>query len=80
MVTILIVDDDPKLLNMLRRTLSYEGFRVLSAMNGSEALAELRARRFGPPGAGSELAHRSPPDHPEAGQSGGCARRYTARA
>jgi two-component system response regulator MprA len=45
MVTILIVDDDPKLLNMLRRTLTYEGFRVLSATNGNEALAELRARR-----------------------------------
>ncbi len=45
MVTVLIVDDDPKLLNMLRRTLRYEGFRVLSATNGNEALAELRARR-----------------------------------
>jgi two-component system response regulator MprA len=45
MVTVLIVDDDPKLLNMLRRTLRYEGFRVLSSTNGNEALAELRARR-----------------------------------
>ena len=45
MATILIVDDDPKLLNMLRRTLTYEGFRVLSATNGNEALAELQARR-----------------------------------
>jgi two-component system response regulator MprA len=45
MATVLIVDDDPKLLNMLRRTLTYEGLRVLSATNGNEALAELQARR-----------------------------------
>jgi two-component system response regulator MprA len=45
MATILIVDDDPKLLKMLRRTLVYEGFRVLSATNGNEALAEIQARR-----------------------------------
>jgi two-component system response regulator MprA len=45
MATVLIVDDDPKLLNMLRRTLQYEGFRVLSAANGQEALAEVQARR-----------------------------------
>jgi len=45
MATVLIVDDDPRLLNMLRRTLAYEGFRVLSATNGNEALAELQARR-----------------------------------
>jgi two-component system, OmpR family, response regulator MprA len=45
MATILIVDDDPKLLNMLRRTLMYEGFRVLSATNGNEALAQVQAHR-----------------------------------
>jgi len=45
MATVLIVDDDPKLLNMLRRTLAYEGFRVLSAADGNEALAELQAHR-----------------------------------
>ena len=45
MTTILIVDDDPKLLNMLRRTLAYEGFHVLSAANGNEALAQVQARR-----------------------------------
>ena len=45
MATVLVVDDDPKLLNMLRRTLSYEGFRVLTATNGNEALAEVQARR-----------------------------------
>ena len=45
MVTVLIVDDDPKLLTMLRRTLAYEGFHVLSATNGIEALGEVQAHR-----------------------------------
>jgi two-component system response regulator MprA len=45
MVTVLIVDDDPKLLKMLQRTLIYEGFRVQSATNGHEALAEIQAHR-----------------------------------
>ena len=45
MATVLIVDDDAKLLKMLQRTLAYEGFRVLSATNGNEALAEIQARR-----------------------------------
>ena len=45
MATVLIVDDDPKLLKMLGRTLTYEGFHVLSATNGTEALGEVQARR-----------------------------------
>ncbi len=45
MATVLIVDDDPKLLKMLGRTLTYEGFRVLSATDGHEALAEIQAHR-----------------------------------
>jgi two-component system response regulator MprA len=45
MATVLIVDDDPKLLKMLQRTLAYEGFRVQSATNGTEALAEVQAHR-----------------------------------
>jgi two-component system response regulator MprA len=45
MATVLIVDDDPKLLKMLQRTLAYEGFRVLSATNGNEALAQVQAHR-----------------------------------
>ena len=45
MATVLIVDDDPKLLTMLRRTLVYEGFRVFSATNGTEALGEVQAHR-----------------------------------
>ncbi len=44
MPTVLIVDDDPKLLKMLGRTLSYEGLRVLSAANGGEALATVQAQ------------------------------------
>jgi two-component system, OmpR family, response regulator MprA len=45
MATVLIVDDDPKLLKMLGRTLSYEGFHVFSASNGNEALGEVQAHR-----------------------------------
>jgi two-component system, OmpR family, response regulator MprA len=45
MANVLVVDDDPKLLNMLRRTLLYEGFHVFSASNGNEALAEVQTHR-----------------------------------
>ena len=45
MATVLIVDDDPKLLKMLQRTLMYEGFRVFSASNGHVALSEVQAHR-----------------------------------
>lgn len=38
MPTVLIVDDDPKLLKMLQRTLTYENLTVLTASNGEEAL------------------------------------------
>ena len=41
MTTVLIVDDDQKLLKMLRRTLVYEGFDVVTAANGHEALAQV---------------------------------------
>ncbi|MCS6993753.1 MAG: response regulator transcription factor [Anaerolineales bacterium] len=44
MPTILIVDDDPKLLKMLQRTLTYEGLNVLTASNGLEALEQVDAR------------------------------------
>ena len=43
MVTVLIVDDDQKLLKMLRRTLTYEGFHVVTATDGHEALAQVQA-------------------------------------
>ncbi len=38
MVTVLVVDDDRKILDMLRRTLSYEGYRVVTAADGNDAL------------------------------------------
>jgi two-component system response regulator MprA len=41
MPTVLIVDDDQKLLKMLQRTLTYEGLNVLTATNGQEALAQV---------------------------------------
>jgi two-component system response regulator MprA len=44
-ITILVADDDHKLLNMLRRTLSYEGFRVVTACDGQETLAQVEAER-----------------------------------
>lgn len=38
MPTVLVVDDDPKLLKMLQRTLVYENLTVFTASNGLEAL------------------------------------------
>jgi two-component system response regulator MprA len=38
MPTVLIVDDDQKLLKMLQRTLAYENLTVFTASNGQEAL------------------------------------------
>src|ERR671922_2619028 len=43
MPTILVADDDRTLTDMLRRTLTYEGYEVLTAANGSEALAQAQA-------------------------------------
>jgi two-component system response regulator MprA len=45
MATVLIVDDDQKLLKMLRRTLVYEGFDVVTATDGHEALVQVDAHR-----------------------------------
>jgi two-component system response regulator MprA len=42
MATILVVDDDERLLNMLRRLLTYEGFRVLTATDGRSALEHVQ--------------------------------------
>ena len=41
MTTVLVVDDDEKLLKMIRRTLVYEGFQVVTAVNGTDALTQL---------------------------------------
>jgi two-component system response regulator MprA len=43
MPTVLVVDDDPKLLKMLQRTLTYENLNVLTADSGLEALAIMGA-------------------------------------
>lgn len=43
MATILVADDDQRLLKMVRRTLTYEGFEVITAANGREALARMEA-------------------------------------
>jgi len=45
METVLIVDDDTRLLKMLQRTLTYEGFDVATAPDGQVALEMVRARR-----------------------------------
>jgi two-component system, OmpR family, response regulator MprA len=41
----LIVDDDPKLLKMLQRTLTYESLTVFTATNGLEALPLVEAHK-----------------------------------
>jgi two-component system response regulator MprA len=45
MPTVLVVDDDERLLKMLQRTLSYEGLDVLTATNGRQALHLLREQQ-----------------------------------
>jgi two-component system, OmpR family, response regulator MprA len=45
MTTILIVDDNQKVIDMLRRTLIYEGYDVLIAMDGQQALAQAQTHR-----------------------------------
>jgi two-component system response regulator MprA len=44
MPTVLIVDDDARLLKMLQRTLTYENLKVVTATNGLEALAVVSAQ------------------------------------
>ena len=43
--TVLVVDDDPTVLSLLAKTLEKEGYRVISARNGVEALALAREHR-----------------------------------
>ena len=40
--TVLVADDDRKITDMLRRTLAYEGYEVLTATDGVEALGKAR--------------------------------------
>ncbi|GGJ44712.1 response regulator transcription factor [Deinococcus roseus] len=42
MQTVLVVDDDPRMLAMVRRGLAFEGYRVLEAPCGQDALQVLR--------------------------------------
>lgn len=41
---ILVVDDDPEIVSFVRRGLAYEGYKVDTAADGSEALAKARER------------------------------------
>lgn len=41
---LLVVDDDPEIVSFLKRGLTYEGFTVDTAGDGSEALAKVRER------------------------------------
>ena len=43
--TVLVVDDDPSVLSLLAKTLEKDGYRVVSARNGVEALALARQHR-----------------------------------
>ncbi len=45
MTSILVVDDDRKITDMLRRTLAYEGYHVVTAADGDEALAQAQSQR-----------------------------------
>jgi two-component system KDP operon response regulator KdpE len=42
-MTVLVVDDEPRLVDVVRLNLEMEGYRVLAAANGEEALERLRA-------------------------------------
>lgn len=44
MQRILVVDDDPEILSLLKRGLSYEGYAVETVSNGAEALAKAREK------------------------------------
>jgi len=41
---ILVVDDDPEIVSFVRRGLAYEGYKVDTAADGSEALAKAREK------------------------------------
>lgn len=45
MATVLVADDDRKIIDMLRRTLAYEGYAVLTAADGLEAIEIAQIRR-----------------------------------
>jgi two-component system, OmpR family, response regulator MprA len=45
MTTVLIADDDRRITDMLRRTLAYEGYQVITAADGNAAITQARAHR-----------------------------------
>jgi len=45
MTTVLVADDERKIIDMLRRTLAYEGYHVITAASGREALSQALALR-----------------------------------
>src|SRR5919197_953158 len=42
--TVLIVDDEPRILDSVRMNLELDGYQVFEATNGQEALADIRKR------------------------------------
>lgn len=46
MSTILVVDDEKEIQNILKKILSKEGFKVEMAGNGAEALSKFKKKRF----------------------------------
>src|ERR1700730_3118292 len=42
--TILVADDDPQLLRLMTRNLEFEGYEVLSASDGQQALAQIESQ------------------------------------
>src|SRR5205823_5372907 len=44
-VTVLVVDDDPVILNLLQVNFEMEGFNVITATDGDEGLREARSKR-----------------------------------
>jgi two-component system KDP operon response regulator KdpE len=41
-LTVLVVDDEPRIIDVIRMNLEFEGFRVLAASSGQEALLRLK--------------------------------------
>jgi DNA-binding response OmpR family regulator len=44
-VTVLVIDDDPVILKLLKVNFEIEGFEVLSALDGREGLAQAKGQR-----------------------------------
>ncbi len=44
-VTVLVVDDDPVIVQLLRVNFELEGYKVVTAANGEEALAAVKKKR-----------------------------------